>query len=113
MEKKIKAFSALTIFIIIVAAITALCITGSKDLAPVKNVKMTNNSENSISLAWSEVNKADGYYVYNLDNDANKYVKLGASKGKDNCKFEIKDIPSATVYKIKVLAYRTFMKKEY
>ena len=113
MEKKIKAFSALTIFIIIVAAITALCITGSKDLAPVKNVRMAKNSENSISLAWDEVNKADGYYVYNLDSDANKYVKLGASKGKENCKFEIKDIPSASVYKIKVLAYRTFMKKEY
>lgn len=57
--------------------------------------------------------KADGYYVYNLDNNANKYVKLGESKGNENCKFEIKNIPSASVYKIKVLAYRSFMNKEY
>ena len=47
---------------------------------------MTKNSENSISLSWKEVKKADGYYVYNLDNDANKYVKLGESKGNENCK---------------------------
>ena len=66
MEKKIKSFSALTIFIIIIATITALCLTGSKDLSSVKNVKMTKNSENSISLSWKEVKKADGYYVYNL-----------------------------------------------
>ena len=72
---------------------------------------MTKNSENSISLSWKEVKKADGYYVYNLDNDANKYVKLGESKGNENCKFEIKNIPSASVYKIKVLAYRSFMNK--
>ena len=60
-----------------------------------------------------EVKKADGYYVYNLDNNANKYVKLGESKGNENCKFDIKNIPSASVYKIKVLAYRSFMNKEY
>ena len=113
MEKKIKSFSALTIFIIIIATITALCLTGSKDLSSVKDVKMTKNSENSISLSWKEVKKADGYYVYNLDNDANKYVKLGESKGNENCKFEIKNTPSASVYKIKVLAYRSFMNKEY
>lgn len=113
MEKKIKSFSALTIFIIIIATITALCLTGSKDLSSVKDVKMTKNSINSISLSWKEVKKADGYYVYNLDNNANKYVKLGESKGNENCKFEIKNIPSASVYKIKVLAYRSFMNKEY
>ena len=113
MEKKIKSFSALTIFIIIIATITALCITGSKDLSSVKDVKMTKNSVNSISLSWKEVKKADGYYVYNLDNNANKYVKLGESKGNENCKFDIKNIPSASVYKIKVLAYRSFMNKEY
>ena len=45
-----------------------------------------------------KLKKADGYYVYNLDNDANKYVKLGESKGNENCKFEIKNIPSASVY---------------
>ncbi len=113
MEKKIKSFSALTIFIIIIPTITALCITGSKDLSSVKDVKMTKNSVNSISLSWKEVKKADGYYVYNLDNNANKYVKLGESKDNENCKFEIKNIPSASVYKIKVLAYRSFMNKEY
>lgn len=57
MEKKIKSFSALTIFIIIIATITALCITGSKDLSSVKDVKMTKNSINSISLSWKEVKK--------------------------------------------------------
>ena len=57
MEKKIKSFSALTIFIIIIATITALCLTGSKDLSSVKDVKMTKNSVNSISLSWKEVKK--------------------------------------------------------
>lgn len=57
MEKKIKSFSALTIFIIIIATITALCLTGSKDLSSVKDVKMTKNSINSISLSWKEVKK--------------------------------------------------------
>jgi len=79
--RKNKSFSALTIFIIIIATITALCLTGSKDLSSVKDIKMTKNSINSISLSWKEVKKADGYYVYNLDNNANKYVKLGESKG--------------------------------
>lgn len=74
---------------------------------------MAHNSENSISLTWNEVKKADGYYIYNLDSDTNKYVKIGTSKGENNCKYDIKDIPSASVYKVKVLAYRSFMKKEY
>ena len=63
MEKKIKSFSALTIFIIIIATITALCLTGSKDLSSVKDVKMTKNSVNSISLSWKEVKKADKIYL--------------------------------------------------
>lgn len=113
MEKRIKFFSAITIFMIIVATITALFVTDAKDLASVKNVKMVHNSENSISLTWKEVKKADGYYIYNLDSDTNKYVKIGTSKGKNNCKYDIKDIPSASIYKVKVLAYRSFMKKEY
>ena len=113
MEKRIKFFSAITIFMIIVATITALFVTDAKDLASVKNVKMVNNSENSISLTWNEVKKADGYYIYNLDSDTNKYVKIGTSKGENNCKYDIKDIPSASIYKVKVLAYRSFMKKEY
>ena len=50
MEKRIKFFSAITIFVIIVATITALFVTDAKDLASVKNVKMAHNSENSISL---------------------------------------------------------------
>ena len=113
MEKRIKFFSAITIFMIIVATITALFVTDAKDLASVKNVKMVHNSENSISLTWKEVKKADGYYIYNLDSDTNKYVKIGTSKGENNCKYDIKDIPSASIYKVKVLAYRSFMKKEY
>lgn len=113
MEKRIKFFSAITIFMIIVATITALFVTDAKDLASVKNVKMAHNSENSISLTWNEVKKADGYYIYNLDSDTNKYVKIGTSKGENNCKYDIKDIPSASIYKVKVLAYRSFMKKEY
>ena len=64
MEKRIKFFSAITIFVIIVATITALFVTDAKDLASVKNVKMAHNSENSISLTWNEVKKADGYYIY-------------------------------------------------
>lgn len=111
MEKRIKFFSAITIFMIIVATITALFVTDAKDLASVKNVKMAHNSENSISLTWNEVKKADGYYIYNLDSDTNKYVKIGTSKGENNCKYDIKDIPSASIYKVKVLAYRSFMKK--
>lgn len=113
MEKRIKVFSALLIFLIIVAMFTALGITNGKSMPQVKNVKMADNTTNSITVSWSKVKKADGYYIYSYDGSQNRYIKLGQNNSNDKTKFEIKDIPGASIYKIKVYAYKNFMNKEY
>ena len=98
MEKKIKVFSALLIFLIIVAMFTALGITNGKSMPQVKNVKMADNT--TITVSWSKVKKADGYYIYSFDGSQNRYIKLGQNNSNDKTKFEIKDIPGASIYKI-------------
>ena len=113
MEKKIKVFSTLIIFLIIVAMFTALGITNGRSMPQVKNVKMADNTTNSITVSWSKVKKADGYYIYSFDGSQNRFIKLGQNNSNDKTKFEIKDIPGASIYKIKVYAYKNFMNKEY
>lgn len=111
--KKIRAYTALMIFIIIVAAITAIAITKGQSVNPVRHFKMTGNTDTSISMQWDRVKKADGYQIYTLNNDTNQYEQIAVNKGIDNCKYEMTDISGASIYSVKVLAYRNFMNKTY
>ena len=113
MEKKIKSFSAIVILLIVIAMFTALGITNGKSVPQVKGVKMADNTVSSITVSWNKVKKADGYYVYSFDGAQNRYVKIGNVNSNDKTKFEIKDISGASIYKIKVFAYKSYMKKEY
>ena len=113
MEKKIKSFSALVIFLIVVSMFTALGITNGKSVPQVKNVKMSSNSVDSITVSWDKVKKADGYYIYSYDGAQKRFIKLGSNNSKDKTTFNIKNVPGASIYKIKVLAYKNYMKKEY
>lgn len=113
MAKRIWKNAAIAIFVIIVAAITALGVVSGQDVKAVKGFEMTKNTSSTISMQWKKTKKADGYYLYKLDEQSNKYVQLAKNKGASNCKYEMTKLGGASIEKIKVLAYREFMGREY
>ncbi|MCD7797163.1 MAG: fibronectin type III domain-containing protein [Clostridiales bacterium] len=75
---------------------------------------MEQNTNSSVLVKWDKVNKADGYYIYSKDltqDENSKYKKLATVEGGDNCSYEIADLSGASVYNIKVKAYKSFLKK--
>lgn len=117
MAKKIRLASILLIVVIIISALTAIGVISNQEVKAVSGVAMDSNSSSSILVKWNKVKRADGYYIYYLDNKApdgeEKYKKLGKAEGGDNCSYEIKDLSGSTVYNIKVNAYRKYFNKEY
>ncbi len=69
----------------------------------VKNLKNTKNEVTSISLSWSKVSGATGYYVYvmNTEKDS-KYKKVATVKTNT---YTVKNLTQASPYNLKVSAY--------
>lgn len=65
---------------------------------------------NSVSLSWSKVTGATGYYVYKYNSSTKKYTKL-LSTTKLSCK--LSSLAEDTSYKYAVKAYKTLNKKNY
>ncbi|MDD6728884.1 MAG: polysaccharide deacetylase family protein [Eubacteriales bacterium] len=117
MAKKIRLISVLLIVVIVVSAAAAIGIVSNQEVKAVSGVAMESNSSDSILIKWDKVKKADGYYIYCKNSrpsqDAGKYKRLGKTQSGDACSFKIKDLGGATVYDIKVCAYRNYFNKEY
>ena len=62
------------------------------------------NSLGSVTVKWSKVQNADGYYVYRA-NDKKKWVKIGTVKNGDTLSFTDKNVESGKTYKYTVRAY--------
>ncbi|MGN1202946.1 MAG: polysaccharide deacetylase family protein, partial [Eubacterium sp.] len=113
MTKKIKAFTCLAILAIIVAACIAIGVVQGKSIDVVENVVMSENTSDSIKIAWKEVKGAEGYYIYSLNEDSKEYEKLADVDGGENCSYNIENIEGGAVYNLKVTAFKYFNKKEY
>lgn len=117
MAKKIRVVSVLLIVLIILSAIASISVISNCDVQPVSGVAMDSNSSTSILVKWNKVKKADGYNIYfingNGKNQKTTYKKLGKVSDADQCSYEIKGLPGATVYNIQVKAYKNFFNKEY
>lgn len=110
--KKIKFVSILLIVVIIISAGAAIAVVINQDVKSVSGVAMESNSANSVVVKWNKMKRADGYYIYYY-NGKGKYERLGKVNGRDTCSYEIKNLPGATVYDIKVSAFRNYFGKEY
>lgn len=117
-KKKISVVSILLIAVIIISAGAAIAVVCNQEVKSVSGVAMESNSASSVIVKWNNVKKADGYYIYyyngnSSDNGKGTYERLGKVDGGDTCSYEIKNLPGATVYDIKVSAFRNYFGKEY
>lgn len=70
----------------------------------VKNVTMVAETDKNIKITWNKVSRASGYRVYIINQTTNQYEYYGYSKTNS---IKIKNLQSATTYKVRVRAYKT------
>lgn len=68
----------------------------------VKNAAVEKNTASEISLTWSAVTRADGYYIYRYNKTKEKYEVVGTSK---TTSYTDTAVTSGTSYKYKIKAY--------
>lgn len=113
MAKKIRIYTILAIVFIIICTVVAISVVNGSSVASVSNVNMNKNTSDMIKIGWEEVENADGYRIYVLNNKSGEYEKKDDVPGGENCSYIFKNLSSATVYKIKVTAVKMFHDKEY
>ena len=113
MAKKIKIFTGIIIACIVIGACTAIIVVNGKSIDVVNSLEMAESTSNSISIKWSEVKNAEGYYIYSLDEKSGKSEKIADVQDSTVCSYELKNVESGAIYKIRVTAYKFFNNKEY
>ncbi len=113
MEKRIKLLTGFLIVAILLGAGVAITYVNGKSIDVVKNTAMTDNTNTSLSITWKEVKGADGYHIYSLDDKTGEYEKIADIDGGDICSYQLENIESGMIYKIKVTAFKIFRNKEY
>ena len=63
------------------------------------------NNIGMVTVKWSKIDNADGYYVYRASDDGKKWVKIATVKGADALQFNDKNVVSGKTYKYTVKAY--------
>ncbi len=113
MAKRIKATALSLIFMIAIAAISAVSVIQGQAISNVENIEMVKNSENSFTLNWKRVHKAQGYRIYSFDEGKNDYTKMFDINDGSAHSYKFDNLDSASVYRIKISAYKMYNKKEY
>lgn len=111
MAKKIKLITWIAIAIIIVGAAGSLIAVKGADIKAVSGVAMAENSSSSIKLRWKSVKGAEGYRIYAKDSETGDFSILQEITGGDITQYEFKEQKPASVYSIKVCAFKHFNKK--
>ncbi|MBQ6935344.1 MAG: hypothetical protein IJN49_02235 [Clostridia bacterium] len=62
------------------------------------------NNIGSVTVKWSKIDNADGYYVYRA-NEKGSWVKVATVKGTTTLRFDDKNVESGKTYKYTVRAY--------
>lgn len=71
----------------------------------VKNLKVTKNTSNSITLSWSKISGVSGYYIYSYSSSSKKYTKVKTVSGSKNNSATITGLTSGKKYEYSVCAY--------
>ena len=74
----------------------------------VTGVKMVDNTNSSITLTWSRVERAMGYRIYRYNTDTKEYKKVGTCIGIDKRTFTDTKLDAVTAYKYIVVAFTKY-----
>lgn len=76
--------------------------------AQVKGLKESNVTKTSITLAWSKVSKAEGYYVYQYSSSKKKWVLVKTIKSPATTNVKLSNLKAGSSYRFKVAAYTVY-----
>ena len=112
MAKKVKIISFLIILVIILVSAFSINIIHNQGIDNVNNPSMTASTSSTINIKWDAVKKADGYniYVKNSNGEFELYEKIN---GGEKLTYDFKDLKSASVYTIKITAFKEYRGKLY
>ncbi|MGN0521433.1 MAG: polysaccharide deacetylase family protein [Eubacterium sp.] len=113
MAKKIRAIALFLICLIVAAASCSVSVIQGQTIDGVENVSMVKNTESSFTLNWKKVHKAAGYRVYSYDDDTKQYKKMLDINDANAHSYNFDNLDSASIYNIKISAFKIFNKKEY
>jgi fibronectin type 3 domain-containing protein len=83
-------------------------VTAGTSVKQVKNLTASARSEDSITLSWDAVSKANGYIIYQYDTASGKYVEIASVSGKKNTTYQATGLLGSKEYKFVVRAYRKY-----
>lgn len=83
-------------------------VTAKTKVAKVSGLKFSYGTDTWVKLAWSQTKNANGYQVYVYDSANAKWVRKASTK---NTSIYLKELNSATSYKVKVRAYNNLNSK--
>ena len=75
-------------------------------VSKVENVKVANQSADSLRLAWNKVDNASGYEVYQATSKNGKYTRIATLNKSSSTAFTVKRLSPKRTYHYKVRAYR-------
>lgn len=104
MARKIRLCGYSVSVVILIAGLIAICLAVGQRVGNVNSATITESTAHSVSLKWSKVGSADGYYIYQRNGE--KYKKIATVKGKKNNIYEVKKLADATRYDFSVKAYK-------
>jgi fibronectin type 3 domain-containing protein len=74
----------------------------------VKNLIVSARAEDSITLSWDAVSKANGYIIYQYDTASDEYLEIASVSGKSNTTYQVTGLTGSKEYKFVVRAYRNY-----
>lgn len=111
--KRIKIITALLILAIVISASSAIVVINGKDVDPIKKVTIAENSTSEVSIKWQSIKGVDGYKVYRQGVDNDEYELAEKLIDPEISEYRFSGMAPASVFKVKVSAYKIFNKKEY
>lgn len=113
MTKRIKLFTCLIIFAILIGGGFALYTVNATNVKQVESLKMTDNTDSTISISWKKVKNAKGYRLFVENTETNEYEKYKDIGSEADCKFDFSDVECGSIFNIKIAAFKEFRNKEY
>ena len=92
----------LTLFILLIVGIVNLFVPHS---TVIEDITATAVTDNSVSLSWKKLGKAEGYNIYIMQSGADGYSKATSVEGADTVTATVGDLEQCTIYNFCVKAY--------
>jgi fibronectin type 3 domain-containing protein len=83
-------------------------VTAGTSVKQVKNLTVSARTEDSITLSWKAVSKANGYKIYQYNKSSGEYVEIASVSGKKNTTYQVTGLSGSKEYKFVVRAYRKY-----